>query len=24
MRYDGEPTEWFDKRGRPTLNPEED
>ena len=24
MRYDGEPTEWFDKRGRPTINPEED
>lgn len=24
MRYDGEPTEWFDKRGRPTMNPEED
>jgi predicted RNA binding protein with dsRBD fold (UPF0201 family) len=24
MRYDGEPTEWFDKRGRPTINQEED
>jgi hypothetical protein len=24
MRYDGEPSEWFDKRGRPTINLEED
>ena len=24
MRYDGEPSEWFDKRGRQTINLEED
>ena len=24
MRYNGEPTEWFDKRGYPTINQEED
>ena len=24
MRNDGEPSEWFDKRGRPTINLDED
>ena len=24
MRYNGEPTEWFDKRGHPTVNQDED
>jgi len=24
MKRDGEPTEWFDRRGNPTINIDED